>query len=270
MKKFLVIIIGLILALTSCKSNKYSDLTVTFLNVGKADAILLEWDNHIAIIDTAEESTKDVLLNKLEEKEITKIDFLLLSHFDKDHIGGASDIISKYEVKTIYQTYVSKASKEIKAYQNKLEELNITPVEVTKNYSFKIGSLSFSIFPPLALDYDNSVSNNSSLCLYLKYSKTTFLFPGDAEKARLKEIKNLGLQADVLKFPHHGNIEDNTESFLKAINPKYTIITSSDEEKESDEVITLLDFLNINTYLTRLGEVTIVSNGKKLTVTQKS
>ena len=77
MKKFLVIIIGLILALTSCKSNKYSDLTVTFLNVGKADAILLEWDKHIAIIDTAEESTKDVLLNKLEEKEITKIEFFL-------------------------------------------------------------------------------------------------------------------------------------------------------------------------------------------------
>ena len=112
--------------LSSCKGE--CDFKITFFNVGNADAILIQDKNTNIIIDTGTEESSDYFLEGLEKLNIKTIDYLILSHFDQDHIGGASKLLTTYDVKQIYQTYFVKTSKEIRAYQDALKEKNILDV----------------------------------------------------------------------------------------------------------------------------------------------
>jgi beta-lactamase superfamily II metal-dependent hydrolase len=269
MKKICLMLLGLILALTSCKKALEEELTVTYFNVGCADAILLQWGDYNAVIDTGEASTSDTLLSSLEEYGVDTLDFLLISHFDQDHVGGAAALINAYTIDNVYVTFMSKTSTEIYEYETALATKNMEATVVEEETTITLGDATFVIYPPGSTTYDNSLSNNSSLCVHLTYGENTFLFPGDAEKERIKEIKKLGITAEVLKYPHHGRIEDNSRSFIASINPTYAIITSSEEDLEDEEVLTLLENAGVTTYLTREGTVTVTSNGIQLSVTQE-
>ena len=76
------------------------------------------------------------------------------------------------------------------------------------------------------------------------------------------------LAHDVLKVPHHGKRHDNNAAFFRAVSPRYAVITSSDDDPEKEETVHLLEEAGAAVLLTRLGDVTITSDGKNLTVTQ--
>ena len=76
---------------------------VTFLDVGKGDAILIETQEHTMMIDSGYDDTYKVIRNYLAGQEIQKLDYLVITHFDKDHVGGADRIIKSFEVGEILQ-----------------------------------------------------------------------------------------------------------------------------------------------------------------------
>ena len=267
MKKiFLIILLLPLFLLSSCKGE--CDFKITFFNVGKADAILIQDKNTNIIIDTGTEESSDYFLEGLKKLNIKTIDYLILSHFDQDHVGGASKLLTSYDVKQIYQTYFVKTSKEIAAYQNALKEKNITPLLVKENLSFTVNDTTYTIYPPLLTSYDNSPSNNSSLCVRAVYKNTSYLFPGDAEKQRIKELNNLGLKSDLLKLPHHGGAEDNSYKFIRKILPKYAIITDTENEPADEIVLSCLDEINASVYHTYKGDIHVESDGESIYITQ--
>ena len=267
MKKiFFILLLLPLFLLSSCKGE--CDFKITFFNVGKADAILIQDKNTNIIIDTGTEESCDYFLEGLKKLNIKEIDCLILSHFDQDHVGGASRLLNTYSVKQIYQTYLVKTSKEIAAYQNALKEKNITPLEVRENLSFTINDTSFTIYPPLYTSYDNSPSNNSSLCVRAVYKNTSYLFPGDAEKLRIKELNKLDLKSDLLKIPHHGGAEDNSDKFIQKISPKYAIITDTENEPADEIVLSYLDKINASVYHTYKGDIHVESDGNSIYITQ--
>ena len=267
MKKIFSILLLLpLFLLSSCK--RECDFKITFFNVGKADAILIQDKNTNIIIDTGTEESSDYFLEGLKKLNIKTIDYLILSHFDQDHIGGASKLLTTYDVKQIYQTYLVKTSKEIAAYQNALKEKNITPLEVRENLSFTVNDTTYTIYPPLLTSYDNSPSNNSSLCVRAVYKNTSYLFPGDAEKLRIKELNKLDIKSDLLKLPHHGGAEDNSLKFISKISPKYAIITDTENEPADEIVLSYLDKINASVYHTYKGDIHVESDGESIYITQ--
>ena len=76
---------------------------VTFFDVGKGDAVLIETANHCMMIDSGYDDTAEVILDYLKERETDRLDYLLLSHFDKDHVGGADRILEEVETGTVLQ-----------------------------------------------------------------------------------------------------------------------------------------------------------------------
>lgn len=270
MKKILTILLTLFL-LSACSSAASDEgLKVTFLAVGAADCIVIETENSTVIVDTAEASSSEDVLSFLKSEGIETVDALFITHFDQDHVGGAAAVLKALNVEKVYTTYLSeeKDSDEIDAFYAALQELGKEAEVVSEQSSFTLDGVTYTVYPPENGPYKNDDSNNSSLVIYVQYEETSFLLAGDAEKDRIKEILNYGLDCDVLKMPHHGRSEKNTEELLDSCTPEYAVITSSAEEPEDEEVLEYLQERNIAAYLTRKGKVTVLSDGKSLQVRQ--
>lgn len=245
-------------------------LTITCIKGGAADAFVLISDNHVAVIDTGLDKKADKLVEFLNEQGVTKVDELIITHFDKDHVGGADHIINNFEVGTVYTTYHSKESDDITAYLEALENSGLQETTVSETLSYTADGISFTIYPPQSPVYYESTSNNSSLVIRVALGENSMLFAGDAEYERLAELlKTEGLSSTILKVPHHGRYNANTEAFIKYINPQYTIITSSKGEPEDQEVLDILAANGITTYLTKDGNVTITMTSDGVEISQQ-
>ncbi len=273
MKK-IFIIIPLLLLLASCSISDITtetdsktttidtntNLEVTYLNVGKGDAIILNKDDTFVVIDCGYSSTFNILNNALEEKGCNKIDYLIITHFDKDHLGSASNILNNFEVDHIIQSNYPKDSKTYDNYINVIKKKKISPITCRVPMTFNLNELSISIIPPALEEYETKPSNNSSLITSITFKDTNYLFTGDIENDRIKEfVASNKTSYDFLKVPYHGHYQDNLKDLLDNVKAKYFVITSSDEEKEDDETINLINSSNI--YLTRKGNIILNSDG---------
>ena len=126
---------------------------ITFMNVGKADSIFLSIDDKNIMIDTGLNSTKDNVVSQLKEKNIDSIDYLILTHMDKDHIGGADAILNEFKVDNVIQADYSKDSKQYDQYIKAIEKNNITPILIHDNINVKTDNAEINIYPALKKSY---------------------------------------------------------------------------------------------------------------------
>ena len=270
--KRLAALLALALTLTACASPKKEDarsaeLDVHFFDAGKADAILLTTADSAVLIDAGEKGFGKTVLAYLEEKGIERLDCLIVTHFDQDHVGGAAKIINNLAVETVLQSNQPKDSEEYEKYVKALENADIEPTTVRETYTFTLDGVQYTIDPPRRTSYDSDSSNNSSLIVTVTNGENRFLFTGDAQTERLSEFLDAGVAAcDVLKLPHHGKDEQLLGALLNAEKPTYAVVTSSDEEPESAATVAALDAAGVTLLLTREGAVTLHSDGKRIDV----
>lgn len=243
------------------------DLTAAFLNVGAADALVLIQDGHCVVIDAGTAESAPIVLAYLEDKKVEKIDMLILTHYDQDHIGGVPQIMEKYEVGIVYGTYPeNKPSTDTIKLLEALQKQNLLINEVREITEVTVSDTAYTIYPPEDRTYTKDASNNSSLVIMAASGDHRILVAGDAEKARLRELLKLkGLDADILKMPHHGRNEDNLEKFVLMTSPDYAVITSSETEKEDKKVVNMLEKHGIETILTREGGVEFLLSDSGIT-----
>ena len=269
----LTVLLALLLLLTGCAgagtTEIAAELEVHFFDAGKADAILLTTQNSTVLIDTGEKGFGKTILETLEEKGIEHIDVLIITHFDKDHVGGAAKVLKGINVDTVLQSNQPKDSTEYENYLAALADTGITPITVRETYSFVLDGVSYCVDPPRQTEYQADSSNNSSLIVTVQHGENRFLLAGDAQTQRLEEFlsTNPGV-CDVLKVPHHGKEEPLLEELLSVTRPAYAVITSSDQEPESAGVTAALEEAGVGVLLTREGAVTFSSDGQTITAKQ--
>lgn len=238
---------------------------------GKADAFLL-WNAESAVlIDTGESGFGKTILAKLRELGISRLDALILTHFDKDHVGGAKKLLESVEIGTIYQSNSPKENgSAYKKYLAALEALSLTPVTVRTEQSFSLGGVDYRINPPVQECYFEDASNNSSLIVSVCCGEIDLLFTGDAGTLRLAEFlaSNPG-HFDLIKLPHHGSWYAALPALLSVTAPDYAVITSSAEEPEDPETVSLLAQRGIQALLTRNGPIRIDCGRDWITVKQE-
>ena len=194
---------------------------------------------------------------------IEKLDVLIITHFDKDHVGGAADILSAFPVEKIYQSNYPKDGDEYSAYLAALSAAGIKPVTVMKAVSFHLHGLSVTIDGPDQAMYRKDPSNNSSLITTVSFKGTTLLFAGDAEDLRIEEYLTRFDRPDgtvLLKVPYHGHWQDELEAFCQAVRPDIAVIPcskSEPEEAELSQTIALLEGLGAEIHLTYNGDYSL-------------
>ena len=244
-------------------------LEVVFLDAGKADAFILFTGNSTVVIDTGKDKMGKKMVEFLQERGIERIDAMFITHFDKDHVGGADSLLEKLPVSVVYEPSYFSDGKQYLQYREALDAAQVRNVRLTENLSFELDGVSYRVDVANKEDYGVDEENDFSLVISVTYGQTSFLFAGDAENARLGELLAEGnLAHDVLKAPHHGAAEKLSAAFFAAVNPKYAVITSDEEKPEDPGVVQALQDLGTEVYLTRLGGVACVSDGETLTFSQ--
>ena len=243
-----------------------TELEIYCFQAGKADAFLLTTGSSAVLIDTGETKLGSELLSHLAEAGIDRLDCLLITHFDKDHVGGAAAVLAGIPVDRVLQSNCPKDSDEYAAYTAALAEAGLSPVTVTETYAFTLDGVCYTVDPPRKDDYEDSDSNNSSLIVTVENGKNRLLFSGDAETERLAEfIAYSGRSCDFLKVPYHGHAQEGLAELIASVKPAVAVITSSEKEPEDEETLELLEEAGAEVYLTRVAPVRIVSDGETIT-----
>ena len=239
---------------------------ITFLGLmGDADCILISQGNSHVMIDTGEARDAEHIINFLKEKNITTLQSLILTHPDKDHIGGAASIMRTVKVLQVIQSPLQKNSDLQNQLNAAMDEMRLTSLVPTGVKKLRYGNVDFKIFAPEKLSY--SKDNNYALITLVTYDKTNILLAGDAEKKRLEEAMQYNLPPiDIYKVAHHGRANGISAAFVEAIHPKIAVITSNEAEKE---VLAALQNCGTQIYYTKDGDITFSINKKIIQLEKK-
>ena len=252
------------------------DLKIYFIDVSQGDSCLIVTPKNKKILIDGGEKSPEVLLSYLLDRRITKIDYIIISHFDSDHCNGLIDVIKNLKVKNIL---ISKQAYFCDEYKNIANIINSKKINVTYLKQGDILNIEKNIklnvyYPKEELEYDDL--NNNSLVTKIEYNKFSILFTGDIEKSEkdILEKYKQNIKSDILKVAHHGSKTSSSEEFLKAVNPKIALIGVGENNKfnhPNDEVIERLENIKCKIYRTDLmGEIEIrVNKNKKIKINTK-
>jgi len=226
-KKYLIIFITILII---HKNIVYfnSNLNITFLSVGQGDSCLIKFplNKGNILIDTGGiyDSDYSIIKNKtipyLKSIGINKINYLIITHGDYDHMGEAIKLVNNFKVEKVIfncgefndleQELIKVLDKKKIKYYSCIKELNI---DKNKLYFLQ------------TKEYDNE--NDNSNVIYTEINGYKFMFMGDAGVEKEKDILdkyNLS-NIDVLKVGHHGSRTSSSDKFINELNPKYSVIS---------------------------------------------
>jgi|LSQX01.2.fsa_nt_gb beta-lactamase superfamily II metal-dependent hydrolase len=244
-------------------------MKVHIINVGQGDSILIQFHNgQTMLIDAGPD---DSVLSYLNQQGIKKINYLVATHPHADHIGGMAAVIRTFDIEKVYMPRVGHTTK---TYENVLLAIKSKGLKIT---SAKAGvtildqnGLKANFIAPCSSSYDNL--NNYSAVIKIQYGNTSFLLTGDAEAESEQQmlVSGTNLKADVLKVGHHGSNSSTTSSFIKAVSPKYAVISCGAGNQYGhphQEVLSRLANTGVKTYRADTdGTVIFISDGKTFTV----
>lgn len=251
---------------------KNEDMTVHFLNVGKADCCYIKCKDKNILIDAADKEPTDVVTEYLERQKVNKLDLVVVSHPHRDHIGQMSKVIEKFQIDKFIAAKVPNDIVPTSAtYERMLKTLagkNMKIQYVGSGDKFEIGDLKIEILGPVQ-EHDNL--NSNSVVMRIKYGDISFMFTGDAEINEEKDIikSNADLQSTVLKVGHHGSKTSSSYNFLRKIKPEYAVISVGPDKSNLPKEIILKRlgrFCN-NIYRTdEKGTIIFKTDGKSIKV----
>ena len=198
-----------------------STFSIHFIDVGQADAALVECDGHYMLIDGGNKADSDTIYSVLKKAGASHLDIVVGTHAHEDHIGGLPGAFHYANADlTLCATnnYDSDAFNDFKKYADQNGGGIIIP---SVGDTYPLGSASIQI---LGVN-GGSDTNDTSIVLMITYGETKFLFTGDAERDAEQAILNSGadLSATVLKVGHHGSDTSTTYPFLRQIMPAYAV-----------------------------------------------
>lgn len=270
MKKLLVLLMVLMLvALPTGFAVAQDNLTIYFLDVGQADAAILQCGDDVMMIDGGNNSDSSFVYSYLTKTlGIQHIDYMIATHPHEDHIGGLSGALNACSVGTIYSPvtkYNSDTFSSLVKYANQ-QGLELTLPSVGETLS--LGSASVQFLSP-AESYSNV--NDLSICVRIVHGNNSFLFAGDAEwdAEHAMVDSRYDLSADVLKVGHHGSDTSSSYVFLREVMPSYGIISvgeGNSYDHPSDTALSRLRDAGTTVFRTDLqGTIVCVSDGNTLT-----
>ena len=203
------------------------DFNVLFMYVGQADSTLIKYKNKTMLIDAGNNEDGKNVVKFLKDKGISKLDYIVGTHYDEDHIGGLDDIIENFD---IGKFYLSNGGELGPNYYNlekaaKKKNLAITIPKVGDKIDF--GDVNIEVMA--ASKFDGKNDNNASIVIQAKYGSRRYLFMGDLEKQ--EEAKRKWNEVDVLKAGHHGSNTSSTQEFLNQVKPKYVFVSAGKNNK---------------------------------------
>jgi competence protein ComEC len=253
-----------------------------YINVGQSVSTLVVGpNNETMLIDTGHyHDDGEYILEYLQAHDIDRIDHLVVSHNDADHIGGNAAIIKHYETEgdrigTIYDPGIAASTQTYSDYLDAVEEHDVTLYETREGDSIGFGgsSVDVNVLGPPEPYIEDEARNENSIVLHLSYGQTSFLLTGDAEddqEAYL--VSNYGdqLNTTVMKAGHHGSASSTSGQLLDAVQPEAVVISSAFDSQyghPTEEALQRLADRSIPALWTAThGNIVLISDGQEVSV----
>jgi competence protein ComEC len=243
------------------------DVKAYFLDVGEADATLINSNGKYVLIDAGNNLDGNNLVEYMKELGIKKLDYVIGTHAHEDHIGGMDNVIRAFDIGTYYmpKTVVATMSYEdvVKALKEKNLKYSVPKVGTT----FTVGKSNFEI---LHIDSDEEEQNNDSIVIKMTYKNISFLFNGDLPTEKESSILNKDIKADVLKVAHHGSRYSTSYDFLDKVGAKYAVISCgklNDYNHPHNQLLKRLNKRKLKVYRTDLrGTIIFSTDGDNLNI----
>ena len=200
-----------------------TNVTIKFIDVGQGEAILIALPEKTMLIDAGPTGSAPKIAQVLQELGRNKIDYLVATHPDEDHIGGMADVISSTQIGTIYAPNKTNNTATYRKFLTAIQNNNLqitlaeagTIIDQTNNYKLEI------LWPTKDANFPDT--NDYSIIIKLTVGNKTFLFTGDAPTNAILN-SNPG-HIDVLKLSHHGSRTGTTEVLIHKLSPTYAVLS---------------------------------------------
>ena len=200
-----------------------ANVTIKFIDVGQGEAILIALPEKTMLIDAGPTGSAPKIAQVLQELGRNKIDYLVATHPDEDHIGGMADVISNTQIGTIYAPNKTNNTATYRKFLTAIQNNNLqitlaeagTIIDQTDSYKLEI------LWPKKDANFPET--NDYSIIIKLTVGNKTFLFTGDAPTNAILN-SNPG-HIDVLKLSHHGSRTGTTEVLIHKLSPTYAVLS---------------------------------------------
>ena len=200
-----------------------ANVTIKFIDVGQGEAILIALPKKTMLIDAGPTGSAPKIAQVLQELGRNKIDYLVATHPDEDHIGGMADVISNTQIGTIYAPNKTNNTATYRKFLTAIQNNNLqitlaeagTIIDQTDSYKLEI------LWPTKDANFPDT--NDYSIIIKLTVGNKTFLFTGDAPTSAILD-SNPG-HIDVLKLSHHGSRTGTTEQLVHKLSPTYAVLS---------------------------------------------
>lgn len=280
MKKIIVLLLCIFLLDGCTEAVKTEKIPVTaghemqvhFIDVGQGDSILIESPSgKTMLIDGGVKGAGQQIVSYLKELGINKLDIVVATHPDADHIGGLIPVLDNMTIEQFYDSGKVHTSQTFEEMLTRIDEKSIPyhvpkigdDIEFDKDVNVKI----------LNANDQATDNNDASIVLKMTYGNVSFLLTGDAGVALEKEMLQYDVKATVLKAGHHGSNTSSSEEFIQAVKPEVTILSYGEDNKYGHphaEIVDRLQAIGSKIYATAdLGTITVSTDGVNYTVNGK-
>lgn len=243
-------------------------LEVHYIDVGQGSATLLKSGRHAMLIDTGDSDQGTKIQLYLTKQGVENLDYLVLTHPDADHIGGAPVIITKFGIGQLFLSNYEKDNKTTQKVRDAMQYKGLTASDCQVGDTYTLGNASFTILAPVKEYAD---SNNASIALMVQNGNNRFLFTGDCEAEAEADLIASGadLSADVYLAGHHGSDTASSQEFMDAVSPTYAVISCGEGNSYGHphaEVLNRFRSMGIQVFRTdEQGSVIAESDGTGIT-----
>jgi len=245
-----------------------SELKVHFIDVGQGNATLIICEEHAMLIDAGDNDKGTSIQLYLTKQGVKKLDYVIGTHPDADHIGGLDVILYKFDCDTIIMPDYAKDAPTYDDVMQTMKSKNYVASLPVVGATYKLGSAIVTIIAPNEYYSDE---NNSSVGILLSHGENTFLFTGDAEEGAEADILNNGISidADVYQAGHHGSRTSSNQNFLNAVTPIYAVISCGEDNTYGyphAEVLNNFRSMGVEVFRTdEQGSIIATSDGDEIT-----
>jgi competence protein ComEC len=225
-------------------------------------------DGKAMLIDGGNVADSDVVAAVLKKQNISHLDYVVCTHAHEDHVGGLSGALSVCTAGVVYSPVLTFDSKAFSNFEAKVKEQGLSLTIPRQGDTFSLGSAKVTVIGS-GKEYEDI--NDTSIVLRIVYGSTSFMFTGDAGRDAERDMIDSGLELEstVLKVGHHGSSTSSSYVWLRAVNPKYAVISvgeGNDYGHPHEETMSRLRDADVTLYRTDLnGDIIATSDGKTVT-----
>ncbi len=248
------------------------EMRVHFIDVGQGDSIFIESPNgKTMLVDGGVKGAGQKVVSYLKELDVNKLDIVVATHPDADHIGGLIPVLNSIDIGQFYDSG--------KVHTSQTFEEMLTLID-TKNIPYNVPKTGDSIafddaihVKVLNANEHATDNNDASIVLKIVYGNVSFLLTADAGIALEKEMMKDDVKATILKAGHHGSNTSSSVEFVQAVHPEVAILSYGEGNKYGHphtEVVARLQAIGSKIYATaEAGTVIVSTDGVNYDVNSK-